>query len=286
MSQTVAEQPFSYATMDDLAAQASAAVVALWVLREELPVEEFVSLVVGVVVSSMVQAEQYGRLYGEQAVPLDGRALVPDDGVPRRPSPDHVQQRSQTAPPPEPVIDFVERQQEIEPRVTKAVTTLADEGADLQRVERFVVDEVVSQAQRGYQDGIRAESPGPAVETPEPAAQTPVERYIGLEKNREARQTPRTKSVSARGYRRGINPNCCMLCFWLWKEGYVYPLDQPMHRHIGCRCVPVPTTDPVGRWKMSDDEQKVLTDLYAKYQEPKNEARRAARRPRVSGGTR
>ena len=59
-----------------------------------------------------------------------------------------------------------------------------------------------------------------------------------------------------------------------------------MHRHIGCRCVPVPTTDPVGRWKMSDDEQKLLTDLYAKYQEPKNEARRAARRPRVSGGTR
>ena len=271
MSQTVAEQPFSYATMDDLAAQASAAVVALWALREELPVEEFVSLVVGVVVSSMVQAEQYGRLYGEQAVPLDGRALVPDDGVPRRPSPDHVSQRSQTAPPPEPVIDFVERQQEIEPRVTKAVTTLADEGADLQRVERFVVDEVVSQAQRGYQDGIRAESP-------EPAAQTPVERYIGLEKNREARQTPRTKSVSARGYRRGINPNCCMLCFWLWKEGYVYPIDQPMHRHIGCRCVPVPTTDPPGRWKMSDDEQKLLADLYAKYQEPKNEARRAAQK--------
>ena len=279
MSQTVAEQPFSYATMDDLAAQASAAVVALWVLREELPVEEFVSLVVGVVVSSMVQAEQYGRLYGEQAVPLDGRALVPDDGVPRRPSPDHVQQRNKTAPPPEPAIDFVERQREIEPRVTKAVATLADEGADLQRVERFVVDEVVSQAQRGYQDGIRAESP-------EPAAQTPTERYIGLEKNREARQTPRTKSTSARGYRRGINPNCCELCFWLWKEGYVYPIDQPMHRHIGCRCVPVPTTDPVGRWKMSKDERQLLTDLYAKYQEPKNEARRAARRPRVSGGTR
>ena len=275
MSQTVAEQPFSYATMDDLAAQAGAAVVALWVLREELPVEEFVSLVVGVVVSSMVQAEQYGRLYGEQAVPVDGRALVPDDGVPRRPSPEHVQQRNGTAPDPGPVIDFVERQQEIEPRVTKAVSTLADEGADLQRVERFVVDEVVSQAQRGYQDGIR-----------QPAVETPTGRYIGLEKNREARQTPRTRSVSARGYRRGVNPNCCELCFWLWKEGYVYPIDQPMHRHIGCRCVPVPTTDPVGRWKMSAEEQKLLTDLYAKYQEPKNEARRAARRPRVSGGTR
>ena len=298
MSQTVAEQPFSYATMDDLAAQASAAVVALWALREDLPVEEFVSLVVGVVVSSMVQAEQYGRLYGEQAVPLDGRALVPDDGVPRRPSPDNVQQRNGTAPPPEPVIDFVERQQEIEPRVTKAVTTLADEGADLQRVERFVVDEVVSQAQRGYQDGIRAESPLAAPRLVGKREKVVVafdgstsgdsivlvgatvsdERYIGLEKNREARQTPRTKSVSARGYRRGINPNCCMLCFWLWKEGYVYPIDQPMHRHIGCRCVPVPTTDPPGRWKMSDDEQKLLADLYAKYQEPKNEARRAAQK--------
>jgi hypothetical protein len=45
-----------------------------------------------------------------------------------------------------------------------------------------------------------------------------------------------------RGYVRGLSPTACELCEWLWKEGYVYPADQPMHRHPGCTCIPIPTT--------------------------------------------
>lgn len=52
------------------------------------------------------------------------------------------------------------------------------------------------------------------------------------------------------GYRRALNPDACELCQWLQKShlapgGYVYPIDQPMFRHIGCRCLPEPTTDPI-----------------------------------------
>lgn len=110
----------------------------------------------------------------------------------------------------------------------RAVQTLADQ-ADLGRVERLARDEPIQAAQRGYQDGLRLQD----------------------------------KPVA--GYRRGINPDCCELCFWLWKEGFVYDLDQPMHRHTGCRCVPVPTTDPYGKWQLSADDQALLDDLYRKY---------------------
>ena len=79
------------------------------------------------------------------------------------------------------------------------------------------------------------------------------------------RNVPRTSSATIRGYRRGVNPDCCELCFWLWKEGYVYPVEQPMHRHTGCRCVPVPTTDPPGRWALSDRELRLLAVLYDRH---------------------
>jgi len=49
------------------------------------------------------------------------------------------------------------------------------------------------------------------------------------------------------GYRRGTDADPCKLCTWLVKAhldpaglGYIYPTGQPMHRHTGCRCVPVP----------------------------------------------
>lgn len=52
------------------------------------------------------------------------------------------------------------------------------------------------------------------------------------------------------GYVRGLNGSACELCIWLKKEhlrpgGFVYPLGQPMHRHTGCRCTPIPTTKEI-----------------------------------------
>ena len=47
------------------------------------------------------------------------------------------------------------------------------------------------------------------------------------------------------GYTRGTDEDPCELCTWLKKEhlrpgGYISPAGQPMHRHPGCCCVPVP----------------------------------------------
>lgn len=43
------------------------------------------------------------------------------------------------------------------------------------------------------------------------------------------------------GYTRGLNAGACELCRWLHKDGHVFPIDQPMHQHPGCGCVPIPT---------------------------------------------
>lgn len=48
-----------------------------------------------------------------------------------------------------------------------------------------------------------------------------------------AAQANRDKVV---GYRRVTEKDRCELCYWLWKEGYVYDLSKPMHRHPRCRC--------------------------------------------------
>lgn len=42
------------------------------------------------------------------------------------------------------------------------------------------------------------------------------------------------------GYTRGLDSNACELCMWLYKDGYVYPMDKPFHRHPGCKCTPIP----------------------------------------------
>lgn len=44
-----------------------------------------------------------------------------------------------------------------------------------------------------------------------------------------------------KGYTRGLDSGACELCRWLYKDGFVYPADQKMHRHKGCLCHPVPT---------------------------------------------
>lgn len=243
MTQPAQEQPvLTYETLDDLGAQTAAAVLAVWALRAELPEAEFVRLLVGVLTNAVLQGEAIGRLFGYQAVPVDGRAIVPVDDVPRRPAPDDFIQRVNDAPLPEADIDFVERQVELTDRLEKAVYTLLSEipaeSTDLDRIERLAKDEPIAAVQRGYQDGVRLQK------SVRPDAEKPMD-----------------------GYRRGINPDCCELCFWLWKEGYVYPISQPMHRHTGCRCVPVPTTDRVGRQPLDKAEQKTLDDLYARFNE-------------------
>lgn len=220
---------FDFIVLDDLAEQTYAAVLAVWLLRPQMDEEEWIDLVVRVLVTAIVQAEQWGRLYGEVTQPVDGNPLLPVDDVARRPAPEDFEQRSSPAPRPDRDIDLIAREAEVSKRVERAVRTLAVEANDLERLERLARDEPIKAAQRGYQDGARLQS------------------------------------KPSLGYRRGINPDCCELCFWLWKEGYVYPIDQPMHRHIGCRCVPVPTTDPPGKWSLRPGEKALLEDLYGKY---------------------
>ncbi len=43
------------------------------------------------------------------------------------------------------------------------------------------------------------------------------------------------------GYTRGLSATACELCVWLYRAGHVYPATQPMHRHPGCTCIPLPT---------------------------------------------
>jgi hypothetical protein len=235
-----APAPFDYRTLDDFAEQAAAAVLAVWLLREDVEdEEEWRHLVVTTLVLAALQAEQWGRLYGEAAAPLDGAALLPDDGKPRRPPPEDFQQVSAPAPPPDDDLDVLGRQEELFERLAKSVDTLADEAPDgLDRVERLARDEPIQAAQRGFQDGMRLQ---------------PEQRIVG--------------------YRRGVNPGCCELCWWLLKDGYVYPLDQPMHRHTGCRCVPVPASRFNGRAGLSAEDEALLTDLYAKYKTDKRRPR-------------
>lgn len=44
----------------------------------------------------------------------------------------------------------------------------------------------------------------------------------------------------ADGYSRGLEGSACELCQWLYKDGYVYPVNKPMYRHPGCVCSQVP----------------------------------------------
>ena len=217
----------TYATLDEVSDTAVDVILGLWALRAYHPESEWVALVVDTLVAILAQAEAMGRLYGRVAEVRDGDPVLPDEepGQRRRP-PEGFEQRSGIAPRPDGTITEA-RIAEIRDHVDKGVRTLAEEVAaeDTERVERMVKDEVITQMQRGAQDGIRLEE-------------------------------------RAGGYRRGVNPDCCELCFWLWKEGYVYPIDQPMHRHIGCRCIPIPTTDKVGRHEVADDAGQALLERY------------------------
>lgn len=268
---------FAYSSLDQLADAAVAAVLNLWSLLGELPRDELRDAVVDVLTAWIVQAEAVGRVAGVRDAdrPVDGLAIVPNVADRYRRAPVDFEQRSAIAPPlPDAVRAdpyFVEvRDEELRERLAKAIDTVLDEYEQqveaerreldeerravafereresvTLRVERIARDEPIQAAQRGYQDGLRAAGP--------------------------------TRVKPILGYRRRINPDACELCYWLWKEGYVYPIDQPMHRHTGCRCVPVPTTDPVGKWKLSPADEALFESLYEKYSAPRNERKRARR---------
>lgn len=262
----------TYATLEALGERSWAIFGIVLEAREGMDEEEWVALGARAMAATSLQAEALGRSYGSYAAPVDGQALLPPDVTTsaRRPAPEDFEQRSGMAPAPDPQIDVEGRSAELQGQYAKALTTLMYAGDDFgPRAERLVTDETIASAQRGYQDGIRltAQEAGAVVRDQTGRA---YEEY-GLddaerpERDALQRQRPRTTSTKVRGYRRGVNPGCCELCFWLYKEGYVYPIDQPMHRHTGCRCVPVPTTDPVGRWALSPEEMQLLDDLYDRY---------------------
>ncbi|MGX9296123.1 hypothetical protein [Tsukamurella paurometabola] len=75
-----------------------------------------------------------------------------------------------------------------------------------------------------------------------------LDRFARDEPARAAQEqmTHSYRSHGIDGYVRGVNAGACELCIWLRKEhlrpgGYVYPNSRPMHRHVGCRCTPIPT---------------------------------------------
>jgi len=295
VSEVATEQPLTltYESLDDLGEYVAAAVIAAWLLRPEMDEEEWLALVVRVLVGLTIQAEQWGRVFGSVAVPVDGVAIVPQDDTPRRPAPEDFEQVSDPIPEVTAEIDVAARSVELERRLEKTVRTLA---ADIERVEadeplpprdearleRIFRDVPIEAAQRGYQNAIVLQVSAAADER---VASDRVTAVVPADDSPLVlpgyREVPRTTSSAVRGYRRGINPDACELCFWLWKEGYVYPITQPMHRHTGCRCIPVPTTDPVGRWAMTSAEQTMLDTMYERYVVPRREKTRAAR---ASGG--
>lgn len=258
----------SYRELDLLRDQSLQIFESVWEFRKDVPADQWIDLAADVMVSTSMQGEALGRSYGSYALPVNGQALLPPDIVTtaRRPAPEDFEQRSSVAPEPDEVLDVAGRSRVLRGQYASALVTLGGLSSGFEdetirpRVERLVSDETVAAVQRGYQDGLRLyDQEGVEFEEFEQdEGGRPEVDSLG-------RLRPSTTSQKVRGYRRGINPGCCELCFWLWKEGRVYPIDQPMHRHIGCRCVPVPTTDPVGRWALSDEEIRLLHDLYERY---------------------
>jgi hypothetical protein len=248
---------FGYQVLDDLGDQAVEYILALWALRLEMDEEEWIRLLVGALTSLVLQGERLGRAYAEhdRGIVVD-RPVVPVSATGYRPAPADFAQRGDLL---GPVRDggLAEVAEKVEERLDKAVRTLAKEdprelqSVDADRIERLARDEPIQAAQQGYQDGIREQ-----VATQPDAAEEGTKKRVN-------------------GYRRGINPDACELCFWLWKEGYVYHIDQPMHRHTGCRCWPIPTSDRLGRHELSPEDQALLDALYEKYSTPKrNKTRR------------
>jgi len=239
----------TWQVLDQLGGEAALAVLGAWAMRPELPFEEWINLVVELLVDAIGRGHAVGfERFAPAAVPVDGNAIVPTDDVPRQRGPAHDDE-----------LEAIQRDRgsvprrtteaDLRKRVEKAVRTIAADTNELageDRIDRMARSETIAAVQEGYQDGL--------VEFASPEIQKTFEAF--------GADAP-LKGVG--GYRRGINPSACEVCFWTWKQGYVYPLSRPMWQHPGCRCIPIPTTDRIGRHDLSDDEQALLDDLYKRH---------------------
>lgn len=219
----------TYVALDEISDEAWALLAALWAARLDLETfPEFVDwldLFVDTLTDLILAAEETGYVAGSEAEPTSD-PLVPEI------SEDHTWRQIKDFDPDEAqeameTVITPREEPALRERVEKAVVTLMEEQAEPRRVERMVRNEVVQAAQEG-----------------------------------QGRAISERKDVT--GWRRAVEPDCCAICMYLWKEGYIYLPSQPMWTHTGCRCSKVPTTDERGlRGRDSLDEAgKALLDRY------------------------
>lgn len=219
-----------YTDLDKIGDLSSARVSLVWAQRATLDPKVLTDLAAGTLTVSTILAYQQGQRLAISAASRPSSSLA----FPAPPS----KRRGKYQPIPSSTWDNPESvkgggagRYEEDPydRLERAFTTIYDDNPDdLKRVQRLAHDEPIQAAQAGFQAELATEG--------------------------------------VKGYRRQINPDACQVCFWLWKEGYVYPIDKPMWRHTGCRCVPIPTTDRIGFHELNEADQQRLDDFMEKYE--------------------
>lgn len=214
----------TYVALDEASDEAWALLLGLWLARPDF--ESFtvwLDTVVDTLVGLILAAEETGYAAGTEATPTTD-LMVPEvsDAHTWRKIRDFDPDAAQEA---LEVITTPADEPALRKRIEKAVVTLAEEEAAPRRVERVVRNEVTHAAVEGQSRALAERS-------------------------------------DITGWRRAVEPDCCAICFFLWKEGYVYGPSQPMWTHTGCRCAKVPTTDRPGRHAVTDPAGKALLERY------------------------
>lgn len=229
MTQTDSEPTYAaltYVALDELSDEAWALLALLWLARPDFEsFTEWLDAVVDTLVGLILAAEETGYVTGHEAQPTSD-PLLPEV------SEDHTWRRIKDFDPDAAqealqVITTPREEPALRERIEKAVVTMAEEKAEPVRVERMVRNEVVQAAVEGQSRAI-------------------------------------AERGDITGWRRAVEPDCCAICFYLWKEAYVYGPTQPMWTHTGCRCSKVPTTDRPGRHGRDelDEAGQALLDRY------------------------
>lgn len=115
---------------------------------------------------------------------------------------------------------------ELSRRMRKAVPTL---GLTLDRSRTDAIEKAVGTLVERLPD------------TPDPQA-----RAVRLARGRttqtagHAFDTAMKSRPEITGYTRGLTATPCKICIALYNNGATWPPDQPMSRHPGCTCVPIP----------------------------------------------
>lgn len=216
----------TYVALDELSDEAWALLLVLWLARPEFEsFADWLDSVVDALVELVLGAEEVGYAVGLEAAP-NSDPLVPvvSNNHTWRKITDFDPEAAQEA---LQVITTPREEPALRERLEKAVVTLVEEEAAPKRVERMVRNEVAQAAVEG-----------------------------------QSRALAEREDIT--GWRRAVEPDCCAICFYLWKEGYVYEPSQPMWTHTGCRCSKVPTTDRAGRHGRDELDQagRALLDRY------------------------